>query len=461
MEENMNNKRPNILVIFSDQLRRDALSVYGDENISTPHMDKLAREGCCFENASSTYPICVPFRFTLITGEYAHSRMVPGIQWRMSPAERTLADEFNEAGYETVYVGKWHLYGGHGRMPHYDGGKGVNRVRVPAEYQGRWQHWYGFELRNGFYDTVYFKDDDPTPIPIKTYQTDGLFDICMEHLSKRQNDKPFLNILSVEAPHPPREAPEELLHKWLNKDISLPPNFEFADPEKRQEWIKNRQIYYAMVENLDCNVGRLMDFLEKSELKDNTIVMLFSDHGDMCGCHNLFQKQYPYEESVGIPLIINDPTGDFSPRQSSFPTCTEDLFPTITGLAGITPKNKLHGKDLTPIVRGDCDDLDREAVLLEFVDETRPGVSFFDKVWRGVRSKRYKYTVIGDYSGAEPWQFFDLQEDPYEMNNLLEDPGSSDEIKRHHKMLMDLLISTGDHFALKGAFGYEHLNVCQ
>ena len=157
-------EKPNILVLMCDQLRRDALSIHGDVNLQTPHIDALATRGVRFSNACSTYPICVPFRFTFMTGEYAHSRKVPGIEYRMSPTEYTLADAFNEAGYETVYVGKWHLDGGHGRM---GSALECGRTPVPRAYQGRWEKWFGFELRNAPFDTYYFEDDDPAPRPIR------------------------------------------------------------------------------------------------------------------------------------------------------------------------------------------------------------------------------------------------------------------------------------------------------
>ena len=149
---------PNLLVLLSDQLRRQALGVHGDPDARTPHLDAFAQQGIRFDNACSTYPICVPFRFTHMTGEYAHVRKIPGIEYVMSTEERTLADEFNEAGYETIYVGKWHLDGGHGRL---GSAVQVNRTRVPRSRQGRWQKWYGFELRNDPFDTCYFEDDDP------------------------------------------------------------------------------------------------------------------------------------------------------------------------------------------------------------------------------------------------------------------------------------------------------------
>ena len=212
------NRRPNILILLSDQLRRQALSVYGDPDARTPHIEALAAQGVRFTQACSTYPVCVPFRFTMMTGEYAHTRVVPAIEYRMAPTERTLADEFNEAGYETVYVGKWHLDSGHGRM---GSALQVNRTPVKRTFQGRWHKWFGFELRNGPFDTYYFEDDDPEPIPIEGYQTDGLFDIGMDYLRQgRDVARPFCMVISVEPPHDPFEAPQELQEAWEARDIT-------------------------------------------------------------------------------------------------------------------------------------------------------------------------------------------------------------------------------------------------
>jgi arylsulfatase A-like enzyme len=455
-------QRPNILVVLSDQLRRQALGCYGDPDACTPHIDALARNGVRFANSCSTYPICVPFRFSLVTGHYAHSRMVPGINWRMSPAERTLADEFNEAGYHTAYVGKWHLYGGLGPA--------LMKQPVPREHQGRWQKWLGFEFRNSFFDTVYFEDDDPTPRPLDAYQTDGLFDVAMQHLAtRRDNATPFCCVLSVEAPHPPFEAPRELEEKWLKRELHLPPNFMVPDedgyavgqvaPEQRAKVLRDRQIYYAMVENLDDNVGRMIEFLKSQKLDENTIVVFLSDHGELNGSHNLSEKQYPYEESCGVPLIVwrpncGLPRGQMRPE----PTCTEDLFPTITGLAAITPRDALPGADLTPLIHNEAARLERPGVLLEFVQELRSSLAFYQQPYRGFRSERYKYTVLGGAGGMGPWQFFDLEADPYELNNLVNDATSEALARRHHGWLRERMIATGDHAWLDAAFGYDALN---
>ena len=450
--------RPNILIVLSDQLRRHALSCYGDPDARTPHTAQLAADVVACDQACSTYPICVPFRFTMMTGEYAHTRLVPGIEWRMSPAERTLADEFNDAGYETVYIGKWHLDGGHGRM-----GSAVqtNRCPVKRAYQGRWQKWYGFELRNEPFDTCYFEDDDPTPHRIDGYQTDGLFDLGMNYLRDgRDAARPFCMVISVEPPHDPFTAPEELQDAWEQRDITLPPNFEAEDDNHRNQLIRNRQRYNAMVENLDANVGRLRSFLAAHDLADDTVLVFLSDHGELAGAHGLRAKQWPYEESVGIPLIVYDPRhSDRAGTGLSAPTCSEDLFPTFLGLAGLTPQNDLPGANLAPLIHGESDQLDREGVLLEFVAELRERPPFYNAVWRGFRSERFKYTVKGDKFGAEPWQFFDLKNDPYEMRNLIEDPAWADEIGRHHELLRARLEETLDPFVLRPAWSREGYNV--
>ncbi len=469
---------PNIIVILSDQLRRDALGVYGDRNVRTPHIDRLAEGGTRFTNACSTYPICVPFRFSLMTGQYAHTRFVPGIEWRMSPAERTLADEFNDAGYETVYLGKWHLYGDPWHVkddaPPPDPDRKINLIRVPRAHQGLFQKWYGFEMRNDPLDTYYFEDDDPTPRPLRGYQTDALFDLAMGHIAARDASRPFFAIVSVEPPHPPYVAPPPYEQRWKDRELILPPNFmvpfdiapigdlyhgAFARTHRREAILAQRRLYYAMIENLDDNVGRLTAFLAARSLADNTLIVFIGDHGNLQGCHGLMGKQFPFEESVGIPLIVSRAGAD-SPAGKTIdaPTHTEDLFPTLLGLAGLRPRAAVPGADLSPLVRGEADDLDREGVLLEFVDETRRGAAFHERLWRAFRSRRYKYIALGGPSGARPWQFFDLRLDPYELTNRLDDPACADEVRRHHALLREAILSTGDHFVLSPAFGIDGAN---
>lgn len=448
--------KKNILIILADQLRRQALGCYGDVNARTPHLDKLAERSVRLSAASSTYPICVPFRFTFMTGEYAHTRRVPALGWAMSPAERTLADEFNEGGYETIWVGKWHL----------DGGLSPNAAviqtgltSVKPQAQGRWQKWFGFEARNDPYDTYYFLDDDPRPRKLEGYQTDGLFDLGMNYLADRDRSKPFCMCLSVEPPHEPFIAPKELQDKWDKQDISLPPSFSAKSGEQKNYFIERRKRYYAMIENLDSNVGRVVEFLETNGLAEDTIVVFLADHGLEIGEHGHLDKRRPYEGSIGIPLIVFDPSaGNRADTIIDDPTCSEDLFPTFLGLTGLTPRPDLPGLDLVPLIKGEIAALNREGVLLEFVLEHRKNEPFHLVTWRGVRTKRYKYTLKGDHIKNQVWHFFDLQEDPHELNNLAKSKEHRLEMKRHHQLLCDLIKETGDHFPVVPMLGCEGVN---
>lgn len=463
--------RPNVVVVLCDQMRRQAMSCAGDPNVSTPNLDRLADEGVRFTNANSTYPICVPARFSFVTGEHAHTRHVHHI-WRMSPAERTFAHELNEAGYQTAYAGKWHL-----------ADVGANRP-VPEELQGGFDYWRGFELRNAPFETAYYEDDDPTPHPIDGYQTDGLFDLGFEFLDERDEADPFCLTVSVEPPHPPFTAPESYLDEWADRSVALRPNVPYPDedalPDTYSQWgdpetasaefyeradyhgdtlLDEMRAYYAMIENLDDNVGRLLDELEARGIRDETAVMFISDHGEMMGSHGLLAKQHPYEESVGIPFVVSYPDGGITGgRRIDVPTCTEDWYPTILGLAGLDSPDK-PGEDLTGLMRGDRSSVSRPGVLLEFVREIRPNMPYHDETWRGFRTERYKYTVKGDPgAGGEPWQLFDLATDPHEQHNLLEDSEHEDLAREMHGHLRDAVVEYDDDYPLEPVFGHDGVN---
>lgn len=463
MSHEIMNPRPNIIVIFPDQLRRQALGCYGDPNVATPNIDRMAREGVAFDNACTSYPVCVPFRFTLMTGLYGHARNVPCIGYRLDPAERTLADEFNENGYHTIYVGKWHLadIGGTAVKP------------VPPENQGRWQKWYGFDLRNSHFDTYYFEDDDPAPKPLNAYQTDGLFDLAMNYIRDgRPRDEPFCCVISVEPPHFPYEAPAEYEARWKDRELKLPATFEQesdyfvphsswpndADDHTAKK-LRNDRIYYAMIENLDDNVGRLKAFLDENGLAKNTILVLFADHGEMGGMHRMATalKETSFEEAIGIPLIVCDPRHpERAGTRIGDVTCTEDLYPTLCGLAGFAPENNdLPGLDLAPLMRGEIASPDREGILLEVVREHRPEACFYRRAFRGFRTRRWKYTVLyeeDDLENPTPWQLFDLENDPIEQHNLIDDPAHRETRNDLHAKLQQLMRDANDSLDLPAVY---------
>jgi arylsulfatase A-like enzyme len=225
------------------------------------------------------------------------------------------------------------------------------------------------------------------------------------------------------------------------------------------------RVYYAMIENLDDNVGRLVAALRDAGTLDDTIIALTADHGELLGCHGVLAKQRPWEESLGIPLIVGNTraAADIGQRAEpgrvvDEPVCTEDLFPTLLGLAGVAPRDPKPGLNLAPIACGATERLDRDGVLLEFVAEMRPNIVYHAETWRGIRTRRFKYTVIGDAHGGKPWQFFDLEVDPYELTNAIDDPKYADEVHRHHELLRERLAETYDHYVLAPAYGLPGLN---
>ncbi len=469
----------NIIVVLVDQMRRDAMSCAGDPNVCTPNLDALAARGTRFMAANSTFPACVPFRFSMLTGQYAHSRNVPALGYRMSPAERTLGEAIVSAGLGTAYIGKWHLYSSYG----VSGGLSLSqasRTPVPKSHRRGFQYWRGFELRNDFYDTWVFSDDELKPKRLEGHQTDAIFDLALHYLENdRPRDRPFFLMVSIEAPHPPFMATPEHLERvqargpWQarpNTDIGaiefFPPEWYESDgpvgaidphdPKSvRRVFDANMQAYCAMIEQIDDNMGRLGAFLTEEELQDDTIVVFVSDHGELAGSHGQLGKAQPWEESVGIPLIVAGP-GIGAGRTTDMPVGTEDLFPTLQGLTGVQDV-AAPGMNLAAFLRG-AREPERDGVLLQFVTETRAGRGYYDETWRGIRTRRYKYTVIGDRSGARPWQLFNLEDDPYETNNLVNDNATAPIAAALHGQLAALLTETGDDYALGPAFGVSGQN---
>ena len=205
-----------------------------------------------------------------------------------------------------------------------------------------------------------------------------------------------------------------------------------------------------------------MEKLRATGLADRTIVVFTSDHGELAGSHALEEKQYPFEESAGVPLIVWGPgCGIPASRVVTAPSCTEDLFPTLLGLAGLVPHSRepLHGADLSSLIRGHLATVSRPGVMLEFVAELRPDILFNKRVYRGFRSARHKYVVFGGgKEGLKPWQFFDLENDPGERHNRVNDPACAELVRQHHGWLRDRMIETVDDAPLAPAFGFHWLN---
>ncbi len=428
--------------------------------------DALAREGVAFDAACSSFPVCVPYRFTLMTGLAAHTRDVPCRGWRLSPAERTLADEFNEAGYDTAWIGKWHLFGTDPPEPGW----------VPPEHRGRFGYWEGFEKINGHFETVLYRGPERRPEKYDGYQTDVLVDRALAWLAARGTPdrttgarkrsgraaaKPFFLVLSVEPPHPPLEAPAAYQQRRLAQPPLLPGNFMHAatdtGPEpkmpagQRAGAIRNRQLYQAMVDNLDDNVGRFLDGLASLGHAGDTVIVFTADHGQMDGAHALpnVVKRLPFEESIGVPLIVRDPRrARTKGKRADEVVGSEDLYPTLLALAGIDVPAGLPGKTLAPLLDKPAARLDRPGLLLYLTHHLTPEHPWYQRAWRGIRTREHLFACWGPRAaGLRPWLLFDIANDPQQLRNRLKDDRPT--AARLADTLRALMEGGGDHMQLR------------
>ncbi len=409
-------KKPNVLWIFADQLRHHALSCNGDENIKTPHIDRLAREGVNCTSAFSQYPVCTPFRAGLMTGLHATECGVPQHGDFLAPNTKTIAHTFRDQGYQTTYVGKWHLAGERGTHLVSDAGWAGEDFWVHPSLRGGFENWFGFNVSNNYYRTFYCSTDKLEATLLKGYQTDSLTDLSLSLLEEANPDSPWFHVISYESPHPGQGGTAKY------KGYPVPKKFEDSvDPISLKlrknvpadyEHKARHQLagYYGLIANLDENVGRILTWLDDKGLSEDTIVVFFSDHGEMAGSHGLRNKQVPYDESIHIPLIFRYPKK--LKQNSSYKQLMSglDIYPTTVGLAGLNLTTKVQGFDHTSSFLEETSI--RESVLVQW-NGTR--FSFGDHPYRAIRTQTHTYVQGRDH---EFCMLFDNVQDPYQMNNL-------------------------------------------
>ncbi len=432
------NTSPNVIWIFGDQHRGQALGYQGDPNARTPHIDQLADEGVTFSNAVSGCPWCTPFRGSLLTSRYIH-HCVQRTPQRMDPALPTIADAFNDHGYLTAYYGKWHL-GGANRM-----------IYVPREERGRFQIWLGYENNNAQYncwihghDLDGRDDQEPLAEKLEKYETDALTDRFIGFLERYGGQRPFFGVLSVQPPHDPHIAPPEFADHYDPQDIILRPNVpdipRIAEPAR-----VDLAGYYAQIENLDWNVGRIMAALRRLGLDSKTHVVFFSDHGDMHGSHGYVRKSSPWEEAVRIPCIWRPAGGQRIAAESDAVMNHVDFAPTTLGLCGLPVPDWMAGTDFSHhIVPGrPAPAWEPESAFLQHAYRKR--FDCLNRVWRGVRTRDgWKYVCLE----GQPFAMFDLREDPYELVNLAFLDAYNDRRADLQAELAAWIERTGDTFAL-------------
>ncbi|HEY3342249.1 MAG TPA: sulfatase [Anaerolineae bacterium] len=395
--------QPNLVFVFADQLRYQTTGFGGDPNIHTPNLDQMAARGLNFRNAISGCPVCCPARASLLTGQYPHQHGVFVNDVCLSSRAVSLAQAYQAAGYDTAYIGKWHV-DGHGRSNY-----------IPPQRRQGFDTWQVLECTHDYNHSRYYADDDPTPREWPGYDAEAQTRQAQAYLREHDTHKPFCLLLSWGPPHNPYDSAPIQFQRMIDPArLSLRPN---VPPVQEAQARQDLAGYYAHVLALDQLMGDLLRTLEEQALTDNTMLVFWSDHGDMLGSQGQWRKQRPWEESIHVPLLIQYPAlfGNQG-RMVEAPINTPDLMPTLLGLSGVQIPATVTGNDYSPYLRGE-QAAPADAVLLAcyqpFGEFTR--LQHEGREYRGVRTARYTY--VRDLHGA--WLLYDNLRDRYQQRNLV------------------------------------------
>lgn len=421
--------KPNILFLFADDQRADALGISGNPYIQTPTIDQLAREGSRFTQAyvmgGNHGAICMASRAMLFSGKnlFKVYDKLAGVQ--------TMTMDFAKAGYTTFGTGKWHNE------------KDVFEAsfqQAENVYLGGMANHYQINLRDFGADG---KLGNPTQ---KGYSTELFAQSAIDFIqSQKGADKPFFCYVAFTVPHDPYSPEAGYINAYPDGSLPLPGNymphhpFQFDDLNVRDEnltgWPRKPEViqmilsdYYALITHLDQQIARIIDTVKKSGQYENTIIVYAADNGLAVGSHGLLGKQSLYEHSTKVPLIIKGPG---IPENRAFDAFAyiHDVYPTLAEMAGLPKREDLDGKSLLPVLRGEKESV-REALFTAYRNTVR---SVRDQKWKLIRYPERDYT-----------QLFDLEKDPLELNNLVANPAYNSKKEQMLSLLLEHQKSVGD-----------------
>jgi arylsulfatase A-like enzyme len=414
-------RKPNVLYVFDDEHRYQSMPGEPYSDAVAPHIDDFRKANFSMERCISNYPLCSPYRGILMTGLWPYQNGIVRNWIELGTDFKSIGHAFDDAGYRTAYVGKWHL-----------SGPGHDRAFIPAgpHRQGfqDWHVWGAVDKHMSYSFT--FNPDTGEKIKPEGYQTTLMTDQAVKIIEDQHGDKPWMMVVSWHPPHfPVDDAPEEDEAFFAGRKMALRPNVKtglgplaVASTESIEKF---HQGYYAHIRAVDREFGRLLKALDDTGQADNTIVIFTSDHGEMAGSHGRMYKQVPHEESARVPFYIRYPGVTPKHKSSDALFASIDIYPTLCGLAGIAAPPHLKGRDFSATLRGKTTPAS-EVVFLMNVGEPETsqdgtpanGGGFAPPSYRGLRTKTHTYAVASDGK----WILFDNQNDPYQMHNLIDDP---------------------------------------
>jgi len=420
--------KPNIIYVLTDQWRGQATGYSKDPNLigKTPNIDHMADQGINFINAVSVCPVCTPYRAALLTGQYPTTTGMIFNDLHLPEESLTMAELFKEAGYMTGYIGKWHL-DGMGRFEY-----------TPPERRQGFDYWKALECSHDYYNMPYYTDDAEKKFR-EGYSPYAETEDAISYIrEKAGSDDPFLLVLAWAAPHfPHHTAPKNFQKTFVQEDIILRAN---VSKEMKERAKKESLGYYAHILALDSCMGLLQKAIDDVGISKNTILVFTSDHGEMMGSQGVRprQKQVPWAESVRVPFLLRYPDQYGNSKiVVDAPINTPDILPTLLSMAGIPVPDAVEGESMTDAIIDKNVNRDKAALIMN----VSPFAGKAD-VYRGVYTSRYAYveTLEG------PWFLFDHDEDPLQMNNLIDKPGYELVQAEMEMKLQQELKKVGDEF---------------
>ena len=469
-------EKPNILIIYPDQMRSDAMGCSDNKIVKTPNIDRLAHEGMQFTEAYTSYPVCCPFRASVLTGKYAQGHGMVQNHFPLRGDQTFLADMVKQAGYQTGYIGKWHLEGG--PKPGF----------VPKERRFGFDHFIGFNRGHEYLKSVYFDDAGTTYFSKRyepDYQTDQLIDF-IDSATNKGSEKPFFGYISYGPPHFPNNMPEQWRHMYDPADMDLRPGV--PDPEMQQA-VQERRLrefcgsdkkaahhshaaydtkpagepeteaeirqfmaeYYGMISNIDWNVGRILNHLDRLGIADNTMVIFWSDHGDMLGQHGSFCgiKNQAYRAAMQVPFIIRYPQRvKAGKKTSAMVDVGVDLMATLCQMLDIDMPPDTHSESYLQVLDGKTDH-HRDAIWYQLFrqNDGNPG-EYTPYAQRGIRTQDWLYVRHKDCRV----DLYDLKADYYEQHNLVDDPAYDELMNEFDARIEAHMRATNDSWEMAAEF---------
>lgn len=477
-----NAERPNILFILSDDHTSQAWGIYGGvlkDYVHTPNISRLADEGCVLDNCFCTNSICTPSRAAILTGQYSHRNGVYTLSDALSPDSMNIAKVFQQNGYQTAIIGKWHLK----KKP-----AGFDYFNVLWD-QGR------------YWDPILMSEENFTEGPeggaeYKGFSTDVIAGLTIDWIKQRNAEKPFLAFCHFKATHEPYDFPERFKNLYDGVELPEPESlFDFgqqttgrtfpgqslnnlasrwmkASENPDKWWCKypelpfttegldsitaRKKTYQKLVKDflrcgaaIDDNIGRLLDYLEESGLAKNTIVIYTADQGYFLGEHGFFDKRLIYEESLRMPFVIRYPKEIKGGTRLKDMVMNIDFSALLADYAGIKKPDFIQGESFRKNLQGETPASWRKSTYYRYWLHEKIRPAHF-----GIRNERYKLalfygqpldmTGVNKESTAPGWEFFDLQNDPKELHNAYNDPQYADVIKEMKAELIRLREEAGD-----------------